>query len=211
MKLKLEIKSVIILILFMVFNLPAQVVIELPDSIGIYINDREYLLTKGWMDSLISESKSGKFHYYFDGTDAKSTHIRSILRIPQILTLHQAFRQIILYYSLLSSETDRLKEEVLIYPYFSDLQEQPFLSCTYRPGGKFYFRINRWNVIPLPPPPRPEEKYIFDQIMEAILNNLPNMGDPSAEIFKVIADKNKLPVGDVQQIYQNIILWQEAQ
>ena len=201
----------LLFILLLPFSLLAQLAIDLPSSVEIFINAAHPTLTEGWMDSLVEESRSGKLHYNIAGTFADEHTVRTYLRIPQILSLNRVFCQVIFYYSLISEETDRIREQVFIFPYFSNMQEFPAMSCTYRSQGKFYFTITRWQVVPVPPQPNPEERDIFNQIIEVMLGDIQKMGSVAADIFKQIAEKNKLPVNEVRRIYENTILWQEAQ
>ena len=85
------------------------------------------------------------------------------------------------------------------------------MMCTYQPGGKFYFTVNRWSVVPVPPAPDPSQKNIFNQIIDEMLENYQVMEGLRPEILQKIAEKNKIAVDEVQKIYENTILWQEAQ
>jgi hypothetical protein len=193
------------------FPASAQIEIDLPASIDINVNDINLPLTENWIDSLITESRSGKLHYSIASAYADNDTVTTRLHIPQILSLRQVYYQVIFYYSLLSNESDRLKEQVFIYPYFFDIKKQPFITCTYHSTGKFYFSVQEWPVVPVPPEPGPEEKWIFNQIIEAMLGGIQKMGGVPEELFKQIAEKNNTPVHRVQSIYENTILWQESQ
>jgi hypothetical protein len=62
--------------------------------------------------------------------------------------------------------------------------------------------------VPIPANPKPEEKEIFNQIIDTSFEQVQKFGDISEKIFQKIAQKNKMTSEDVKNIYQNIILWQ---
>ena len=204
-------KFLFLLFSFIPFLCHAQVEIDLPVSINIYNNEVYLPVSDNWIDSLITEASSGKLHYTIAGAYADNEKVITRLHVPQILSLHQVYYQVIFYYALLSTETDRVKEQVLIYPYFFDINKQPFIMCNYKTSGKYYFTVKHWSVVPVPPMPDPEEKWIFNQIIEAMLDGIQKMGSTPEELFRQIAEKNNLPVNRVQSIYENTILWQESQ
>ena len=163
------------------------------------------------LDSLRQEAKSGKVHYKIAGIESSQQRAQIRLAVPQVFPLPQVLDQIIFYYSLIPAEDDRLRDQVYVYPYFADTDEQPYITCTYQPIGKFFFTIGRWSVIPVPPAPDSQQRDIYNQIINAMLDDYQIMENVNPEIIQRIARKNKLQVEQVQKIYENTILWQEAQ
>ncbi len=201
----------LVLALFIPVFLPAQLVINLPDTIVISVNKQIIPLTRSRLDSLHQEARSGKVHYKIAGIEASRQRAQIRLAVPQVFSLPQVFDQIIFYYSLIPAEDDRLRDQVYVYPYFADIAEQPYITCSYQPIGKFFFTVKRWPVIPVPPAPDPLQKNIYNQIINALLDDYQIMENVSPEIIQRIAHKNKLQVEQVQKYYEDTILWQEAQ
>ena len=201
----------LVLILFIPVFLPAQLLINLPDTIVISVNKQIILMPGSRLDSLRQEAKSGKVHYKIAGIESSQQRAQIRLAVPQVFPLPQVLDQIIFYYSLIPAEGDRLRDQVYVYPYFADTDEQPYITCTYQPIGKFFFTIGRWSVIPVPPAPDSQQRDIYNQIINAMLDDYQIMENVNPEIIQRIARKNKLQVEQVQKIYENTILWQEAQ
>jgi hypothetical protein len=191
--------------------MPAQLVIELPASIEISVNGQIVPVSRGRLDSLRSDAVNGKVHYKIAGIEASAKRAQVRLYIPQVFSLQKVCDQVILYYSMITSDSARLRDHVFIYPYFSEINETPHIICSYRPGGKFFFTVNHWSVLPVPPAPDLRQKLIFNQVIAEMMDNYPIMENVSQEILKKIAAKNKIPVEQVQKIYENTILWQEVQ
>jgi len=210
-QMKLFSLNFLIFILLIPVHLPAQLIIKLPDVIEISLNDQKLSLSRGRLDSLRQEAKSGKVHYKISGIEASQQRAQIRLAVPQVFPLPQVLDQIIFYYSLIPAEGDRLRDQVYVYPYFADTDEQPYITCTYQPIGKFFFTIGRWSVIPVPPAPDSQQRDIYNQIINAMLDDYQIMENVNPEIIQRIARKNKLQVEQVQKIYENTILWQEAQ
>jgi hypothetical protein len=198
-------------ILLIPVQLPAQLIIKLPDVIEISVNDQKLSLSRGRLDSLRQESRSGNVHYKIAGIEASQQRAQVRLAIPQIFSLPQVFDQVIFYYSLMSAEDDRRRDQLYIYPYFADTDQQPYITCTYQPVGKFFFTVGRWPVIPVPPAPDLQQRDIYNQIINELLDDYQIMESINPEIIQRIAQKNKLQVEQVQNIYENTLLWQEAQ
>ena len=192
-------------------HLPAQLIIKLPAVLEISVNDQKLPLTPGRLDSLHQQAASGKIHYKIAAIEASQQRAQVRLAVPQIFTLAQVCNQIVLYYALIPAEEDRLRDQLYIYPYFADTDQQPYITCTYKPGGKFFFSVNRWPVLPIPPAPDPQQKDIYNQIINAMLEDYRIMESINPEIIHQIASKNKLADAEVQKIYENTVLWQEAQ
>ena len=191
--------------------LTGQLQINLPSEITIYINDSLFTPSVEWHDSLANEARFDKIRYKIAGFRRDNKLVFTKLKLPQIFDLPQVVQQIILYYSLLNDELDRENEEILVYSYFASINEKEAIKCRYRISGKYYFDVRDWHTIPTPAQPTPEEKEIFNQIMETSFQQVNLFGDMDEEIFQRVADRNKLPVTKVKNIYQNIILWQLSQ
>ena len=116
-----------------------------------------------------------------------------------------------MYYALLNNEDDRENEKIMVYPYFASIDNKESIICNYQRSGKYYFKVREWQTIPIPAKPSPEEKEIFNQIMETSFQQVNNFGDIDEDIFRQIANRVRLPAEKVKSIYQNIILWQLSQ
>ena len=208
---KTSLKYLTVFLFFIPVCLNSQLVINLPSTIEIYIAKNRLPLSTGWFDSLRKESTAGKIHYKITSIEATEHQARVRLSIPQVFSLPRVIYQVIFYYSLLSTENDRIRDKLLIYPYFSDIAGQPHITCTYQPGGKFYFTLSQWTVVPVPPAPDLQQRNIFNQILADLLENYQIMEGENQEVLQNIAEINKMPVDEVKKIYENTILWQEAQ
>ncbi len=208
---KLIFINFLVLTLFIPVFLPAQLAINLPATIEITVNKQIIHMSSSRLDSLRRESRSGKVHYKIAGIEASQQRAQVRIYVPQIFSLSKVFDQVIFYYSLISTEDDRRRDHVYVYPYFSDIDKQPYVTCTYQPGGKFFFTVNHWSVAAVPPAPDPQQILIYNQIIEEMLNDYQIMESINLVIIKRVAEKNKLPLEQVQKIYENTILWQEAQ
>jgi hypothetical protein len=201
-------KGIVYILIFLPVYLSGQLQVDLPSQINIYINDSLFTPPVAWNDALIDEAQSGKIRYKIAGFRRDNKWVFTKIKLPQIFKLPQVIRQIILYYSLLNEEEDRELDEILVYPYFSSLNQKEAITCKYRRSGKYYFKVNSWQTIPIPAKPSPEEKEIFNQIMETSFQQVNKFGDIDEKIFKKVASQNGLPANRVKSIYQNIILWQ---
>jgi hypothetical protein len=201
-------KSVILFLIAIPIYLLAQIEIDLPSEVMIHINDTTMNLTAGWVDSLLAEAEHGKIRYNIVQAYGNGQQVNTSLKLPQILSLTEITRQIVFYYSLLNSEMEREKESLAIYPYFSSIQQRAFISCSYRSAGNYYFRVRNWQTVSIPPPPKPEDKYIFNQILNETFGKIQHFGSIPDEIFSTIALRNRLSVHEVRTIYEKTILWQ---
>jgi len=192
-------------------QIPAQLNINLPDSIVIIVDRQIQPLSKTRLDSLRKEAGQGKVHYKIAAIESSQKEAQVRLFIPQILSQQQVCDQVIFYYSLISTEDDRLRDRLYIYPYFSNIEEKPYISCNYQPHGKFIFTVNRWPVVAVPHEPDQQQKYIYNQIINESMEDFPVLENIDPGIIKKIASKNKLSPEQVQKIYENTVLWQETQ
>lgn len=201
-------KSVIIFIIGIPIYLIAQIEIDLPSEVMIHINDTTMELSVGWIDSLVVEAEQGKIRYKIVHAEGDGHQVFTSLKLPQILSLNEIVRQIIFYYSLLSSDMEREKETLAIYPYFNSIQQRAYINCTYRTGGNYFLKVRNWHTVSIPPTPKPEDKFIFNQILNETFGNIQHFGTIPDEIFSKIALRNQLTAQEVRTIYENTILWQ---
>jgi len=185
----------------------AQPQIELPTKITMEVNGAELFLTSGWIDSLVDDAYAGMIHYKIVGAKRSNRYITTQIQIPQILSLNDVLRQIVYYYALLPNEDSREAEVLTIFPYFESTEENPALRSHYISEGEYDVELFRWNQVPVPNQPIPEDKYIFNQILQTSFDGLQSLGDVPDKVFKKVATKNDLSVEQVRIIYQNIILW----
>jgi len=188
----------------------AQISVELPSSLSVIVNDAPYLVSEGWMDSLIAEAALGKFSFVIVGASSTPRAINTSIQVAQILPLPAVYRQAILYFAMLDSEADREKEKVNIYPYFHDIDGAPFLTVTYEAEGHYTIKLNHWLRLPVPPPPDFAEREVFNQVLQTSFSGVERFSSLSKEIFKKIAHRNNMSVEKVRSVYQNTILWQQA-
>jgi len=186
----------------------SQLEVKLPESISIVINDSLVQLEESWMDSLISQAMDPELYYKIVTFHSETNRVTTKLKIPQILTQKEMIIQVILYYSLLSDEEDREKEFVLVYPYFSQTNKMPDVSCYYYSGGTFYFTINKWETIASLQKPTPEEIFLFNQILKISFDQVQSMDSIPDDIFSRIVKENNISEEKVRSIYQKVVLWQ---
>jgi hypothetical protein len=207
--LKLYIEIIILFLSLPLFPVQAQMEIHIPSEINLTVNHVLLSLSQGWLDSLIDEANSDKIRYKIVGAWGKNTQVITFIQLPQILSLDQVYRQVILYYSMLDGEIEREREFLRIYPYFVSPDSKPSLTCYYQSEGQYDFEVKDWTQVAIPPGPTPEERHIFNQIMQASFNGVQSFTDVSEEIFKKIALQYNLPVEYIEKIYKNTILWQQ--
>jgi hypothetical protein len=191
--------------------LQAQLEINLPKDLNIIVDESDLPLSAGWLDSLSDEALSGKIRYKIVGASSIEGKVTTKIHIPQILSLGEVFRQVVLYYSMINNEHERENETLYVYPYFIFIENTPSLMCRYESEANFYFEINNWDRVPIPPQPTLEEKDVFNQVLQASFNNIQKFSSIDEKIFRKIALQNDLSVARVRQIYQNTILWQLAE
>jgi hypothetical protein len=201
-------KSIILIILGIPFFLLAQIKIDLPSELMIHVNDTTMEISVGWIDSLVAEAEEGKIRYKIVQAYGDGREVITSLKIPQILSLKEIARQIVFYYSLMNSDYEREKETVAIYPYFKSIQQRAYITCTYRAGGNYYITVRNWKTVSIPPTPKPEDRYIFNQILKETFDDIQHFGSIPDEIFSKIALRNQLSAQEVKTIYEKTILWQ---
>ena len=201
-------KSVIYFLIVIPIFLLAQIEIDLPSEVMIQINDTTMDLTEGWMDSLLAEAEQSKIRYKIVQAYGNGQQVFTSLKLPQILSLNEIARQIVFYYSLLTSDKERKSESLAIYPYFNSIQQPAYISCSYRSRGNYMLTVRNWQTVSIPPSPKPEDKFIFNQILNETFGKIQHFGSIPDEIFSKIALRNRLSAKEVRTIYENTILWQ---
>lgn len=199
-------QKTIYLLFYFTFFISAQITISVEEDFNVFLNDSSIELSPSWLDSLKHEARHGKIHYQIAGYKTSKRSISTKLRLPQILTLNQVLRQTILYYSLLETEKEKEKEILFIYPFFSNDSEQEFIRCKYL-KSTYYFYVNRWEVLPKPSQPTPEEKFIYNQILKNAMQNTMIFGELSEDIFKEVSILQNKPTSEIHRIYEKVVLW----
>ena len=184
----------------------AQIDITLQDSFKVFINKSEITLNQSWYDSLKSEANLNKLHYQIAGYKTSSQSSTAKLRIPQILTFNQVIRQVIFYYSLLNTDSEREKEKVMVYPLFIDVEEPEFVSCNYS-NNTYYFHINKWETITNPSAPTPEDKFIYNQIMNSVLQDTLMFEEIPENAFEEVSLQQNKSIDEIYKIYKKVVLW----
>jgi len=182
--------------------------ISLPVKIQFVVNDSEMVFTPEWIDSLVNEAFNGKIYYRIVGASQARSSITTQIQVPQILSLSEVFRQIVLYYAILPDEETREREHLYIYPYFGSFEESPVISCEYTSEGNYNIEVMDWYRVSVPAQPKVEDRDIFNQILQASFNEVQSFGDVSDNILIKVAQKNNLSLDEVKDIYKNTILWQ---
>jgi hypothetical protein len=109
---------------------------------------------------------------------------------------------------LLPNEDTRESEVLSIYPYFTSIAENPAIKAQYSSEGDYDIRLSYWDKVPIPDQPIPEEKYIFNQILQTSFSGVQSIGDVPENVFEEVAIKTRRSVEEIKIIYQNTILWQ---
>ncbi len=192
----------------MIFSQPE---VSLPREINIMIDDYVFDPSETWTDSLISEARAGYLRYEIISTYRGSNQIQTKIRVPQFLTFKQVIRQVVFYYGMLDNEDARKCEKLLIYPFFCDIEDTPAARCTYIKEGWHKFEVNYWKTVDVPNTPGPENKFIYNQLIDSAMTELGDRDGISEIIFIKIAAENNISVDDLHKIYEEVKLWQLAQ
>ena len=205
----------IVLIISLCFFCPGMIFsqpeVSLPSEINILIDNYVFDPSEAWTDSLISEARTGYLRYEIISTYRVSHQIQTKIRVPQFFTFKQVIRQIVFYYGLLDSEDARKCEKLLIYPFFCNIEDNPAAQCTYVKEGWYKFEVNYWNTVDVPKTPGPENKFLYNQLIESSMTELGDIDGISEKILKKIAAENNISVDKLQKIYEEVKLWQLAQ
>ncbi|MGD9900788.1 MAG: hypothetical protein AB7T22_16805, partial [Calditrichaceae bacterium] len=143
--------------------------------------------------------------------ESKNGRNVTIIRIPQTYELKQVLIQLIIYYGLYPTETENAKEEVRVYPYFNSIYDKPFLISHYKKNGRLTIQLLSWETTPVPPEPLPEEKQIFNDLLNYNISSISSLDDIDENVIEIFARSRSMPTTYVKRIYQNILLWQLSQ
>jgi len=189
----------------------AQLQIQLPSEIYVTINDSLFEPSESWMDSLIDESRSGLIKYEIITAHRNGSFVQTKVRIPQFFSIPEIVRQVIYYYALLGDEHVRKYEQVHIYPFFTSTYKNADIVCSYLAEGIYTIRIYRWQQVPIPGQPIPEDKYLFNLLVDAAVSQLDKKEDIPDVIYEKVSRENNISIKKLRDIYQRVKLWQMAQ
>jgi hypothetical protein len=206
-------RSIFILLFFLLISTLtyAQPEIILPSDINILINDSIFEPSESWTDSLINEAGSGYVRYEIASTYRNSNQVRTRIRVPQFFPFSQVIRQVIIYHGLINDEESSQSEELLIYPFFSDLDKKPAATCTFIKNGWYQFKLDTWSTIPLPEIPTPEEKYLYNQLMDSVMTEFGDRDGISEDAFEAVAKSNNISTQTLKNVYKTVKMWLMAQ
>jgi len=190
-------------------RLEAQPVLNFPNGIRITVNDSLYHVNQSFLDSLRLCYDQSRFLYHIAGVHFDSQYTFTSMRLPQTLGQRELMKQIILYYNFLGDETKRRFERILIFPFFVPLKEPAPVSCRYR-DGLFRITILHWQQVPIPPMPSPEDREIYNQIINHTLEVSNTLDEIDKRILMDTAEENNLTLDEVLKIYQDVLLWQRS-
>ena len=182
-----------------------------PDNIpqfSIYINDKPFTAAKSWIDSVTNDPESAVIRYKITGAHSDGLSVTTRIRLPQVLSINEVVKQIILYYLMLDDNEARQNEVILIFPYFTEAKDPPSMHVNYQNSNIIHINVREWQTIERPATPSPEERDIYNQIIEDSFNKVQEYEKISDEVFIKIARANNLPPDRVIQIYKNVFLWQ---
>jgi hypothetical protein len=177
-------------------------------QISVVVNDSPFPLSSSWIDSITTDLESAVILYKITGAQSDGVSVTTRIRLPQVLTLKEVVKQIILYYKLLDNEDERRNEELFIYPYFVGVNSLPYLRVHYTAMNTISVQLREWQTITRPPAPNPEECDIYNQIIEDSFRDVQEYQNIPDETFRKIAKKNNIPMESVIRIYKNVFLWQ---
>lgn len=199
--------------LFFCLFLPAilfgQIEIKLPENVQVQVDDLSLHFNEDWFDSLHYEADQNIFLYRIATCLKRNYKITTKIQLPQTLKINQVIRQVILYYSLLDTEKEKIKENLWIYPLFQDLNNSASIKCSYA-DNIYNFKIINWETIPVPAEPTPEEKHLYNQILKTKMEQHLNFKSSSKVLFQEFAQISSIPVKKVERVYQKVYLWKNS-
>ena len=207
----LFIKKIICMVYITPVLVLSQIHIDIPADLNIYINKVKYVPSQGWMDSLFNEALNNRIKYKIIRWHTTGNRSLTTLQIPQILTKGEVLRQVVLYYYTKSDQDEMKNDEVIIYPFGDIENNEEFIRCRYFLSDSLEFKIKQWTTITLTSEPTPEEKYLYDQIIEYSLESGRSWSNIPATVFKKIARDNHILLDSVKVIYHKVNLWKSAQ
>lgn len=200
----------VLFVIFLPVLVCSQISVKLPSELVLIVNGKEHTPTENWTDSLLAEADNGNLKYEIVSAYRYGSRIETKLYIPPFYDSSRVFRQIIFYYAMLGDDKLRESEHVLVYPYYADSNDTPWMLCNYKANGRFNIQVNRWNPSPPPAAPTPEEKYIYNEIIQCLLEFTPEAGEIPQTVFNKVAEENNLSGERTREIYQNVKLWHLA-
>lgn len=149
-----------------------------------------------------------KIKYEISGVLQKSGKTVTVLRMPQTLSVEQVVQQVNWYYHNLDPD-ERTKETIMIYPLFVPLSAEPAARAKYFQDSARVELLN-WARVSRPPAPLPEEKALFNRLMEFYFRESGGFGEIEDSVFSRFARENKIETAYLKKLYQDIILWQKS-
>ena len=174
--------------------------------ISVFVNGDAFPISAAWVDSAQSHSELMTIRYKITGAHSYGSEITTMIRLPQVLTVQQVIEQVLLYYFMLEEETAKNNEQLYIYPYFTEQDQQPPIRVKYQ-SGTLKVDLKEWKTVQRPKLPSPEEREIYNQIVENFFHEVQEYNTMSTDRFQKIAQKNNIPVERVRKIYEDVILW----
>jgi hypothetical protein len=200
----------ILLFLFLLCPIDAQTILNFEHPIKISINDSTFNPKTGFIDSLKMYYSQNSFYYHIAGAHRDENNVYTILRIPQTLTFRELLIQIILYYNFLPDNQSRKSERVNIYPFFSEIENPAPIRCRYTENGVFIIKVLYWHVLPIPLPPSPEEKDLYNKLINHANKKSYSMDEIDKSIFVEVSSKNQVSLEKLRSIYERVLLWQRS-
>jgi hypothetical protein len=199
-------KKIFFILLCPTISLLAQFEIKLQNSFQIFVNDSAIQLNQSWFDSLKLEANHGKVYFQLSESNTNKRVSKIKVKMPQTLKFTQVIRQVILYYNMLNNEGEKEREILLLYPFFTDIEKPEFIKCYYS-DYNYYFSVYKWETVPIPSHPTPEEKFIYNQILKSAMKNTLVFGELPEDAFKEVSQIHNIPVKEVHNVYEKVVLW----
>jgi len=197
-------------IILLTSALYSRPILNIPGPISITQNDSSYSPCTEFLDSLVMLHDKNAFYYNIAGVHRDEYKIFTILRLPESLYLQDVIKQTILYYNFLPDENIRQEEELHIFPLFKDLNDPPALIARYNGKGKFDFTIYHWMRVPVPSAPSPEEKSLYNEVLNLAFKSSNSLDNIDRDIFANVAAKHRISIEQLTRLYQRILLWQRS-
>ncbi len=185
--------------------------LTLSDHMQIIVNDSSRNIKPNLIDSIKNHFTMSDIRFSIVRSESKNGKNITTIRIPQTHELNQVLIQLIIYYGLCPTEAEKAKEEVRVYPYFYSIHDKPFIISHYKKNGRLTVRLYSWETTPVPPEPLPEEKQIFNDLMNYHISSISSLDDIDEKMIELFARSKSMPTTYVKSIYQNILLWQLSQ
>ena len=207
----MQLKAILLILFFTYTTLISQPAYDLPENIQVQVNDSTLQVDATLRQQIKDKAAQGKLNYSIAGVHFDGDRISTRLLIPQTFSMMQVIEQVLLYYSFLTDERNRKREQVLIYPLFVDMEARPDIETQYKGGGKFTFKIKQWHTVAMPARPTIFEAEIYNQILDRSFNTEQAIETIPDEIFAAVARNHKTEIEVIRDIYQKVHLWQKSQ